>query len=176
MPVPGKNVSKKYRTRKQFPPPEWQEEIEYEVLGPFNFKSVGGFSETAFYHKATKSLLVTDTVVSVTKTPPPIIQEDPRALLFHARDNITEVLEDTPINREKGWRRMVQFGLVFFPSQIEVTPVPLAVEEAKHVDLRMANLGDGAVPLNLYPWSWKENSDARNFKQISQNGEVSSMC
>jgi hypothetical protein len=173
LPVPGKEVSKKYQTRTKYPPPEWQDEINYEVLGPFNFKSVGGFSETAFYHKATKSLLVTDTVVSVTKTPPPVIQEDPRALLFHARDNITDVVEDTPINRERGWRRMVQFGLVFFPSQIEVISAEEALKEAKQIDPRMANLGDGAVPLKLYPWSWNGNSDARNFERISQNGKVS---
>eukprot|EP00980_Cylindrotheca_fusiformis_P001464 scaffold345_cov134-Cylindrotheca_fusiformis.AAC.75 len=174
LPVPGKEVSKMYRTRaNSYPPPEWQDEINYEVLGPFSFKAVGGFSETAFYHKQTRSLLVTDTVVSVTATPPPIIQEDPRALLFHARDNITEVLEDTQSNREKGWRRMVQFGLVFFPSQIEVTSSPeQALKEAKEIDPRMANLGDGAVPLRLYPWSWKGNADARNFERISQNGKL----
>ena len=62
--------------------PEWQDEIDYEVLGPFAFESVGAFSETAFYHKSTKTLLVTDTVVSVDKNPPPIIQEDPRAAQF----------------------------------------------------------------------------------------------
>jgi len=55
-------------------PPEWVEDIEYETLGPLRFKSVGGFSETAFFHKPSETLIVTDTVVSVTSDPPPIIQ------------------------------------------------------------------------------------------------------
>lgn len=172
LPVPGKSLSEKFRTTKPYPPPEWANEIEYEVLGPFKFKSVGAFSETAFYHKETKSLIVTDTVVSVTKTPPPIIQEDPRGLMFHARDNISEVVEDTPSNRERGWRRMVQFGLVFFPSQITVESAGDAIREARNIDPRMSNLGDGAVPFNLYPWKWNGDADITNFEAISQRGKV----
>jgi hypothetical protein len=159
------------------PIPEWAEEIEYEILGPFQFKSVGGFSETAFYHTATKSLIVTDCVVTVTKNPPPIIAEDPRALLYHSRDKATEViLEDTPARREKGWRRMVQFGLVFFPSQITVTPTLSDVyNDAVHVPANLRNLGDGAIPLSgsLYPWSWHSNdADQMNFDYISQHGKL----
>lgn len=173
LPVPGKALSKRFQTKKPYPPPEWENEIEYEVLGPYKFRSVGAFSETAFYHRETRSLLVTDTVVSVTKTPPPIIQEDPRALMFHARDNIKEVVEDTPSNRERGWRRMVQFGLIFFPSQITVESVGDAISEARNIDPRMSNLGDGAVPFNLYPWEWNGNTDVSNFEAISQKGKAS---
>ncbi|KAL3945011.1 MAG: hypothetical protein SGBAC_000932 [Bacillariaceae sp.] len=172
LPVAGKELSKRFQTRKPYPPPEWEGEIEYEVLGPFKFRAVGAFSETAFYHKETKSLLVTDSVVSVTKIPPPIIQEDPRALLFHARDSISEVVEDTPSNRERGWRRMVQFGLVFFPSKITVETVRDAFSEAQKIDPRMSNLGDGAVPFNLYPWEWNGNEDVQNFEAISQQGKL----
>ncbi|KAL3909901.1 MAG: hypothetical protein SGILL_007905, partial [Bacillariaceae sp.] len=173
LPVPGKPATNSvFRAEAKYGPPDWLDEIEYEVLGPLTFKSVGAFSETAFFHKATKTLLVTDTVVSVDKNPPPVIQEDPRALLFHARDNITEVVADTPENRQRGWRRMVQFGLVFFPSQITVVPAGEALEEARHIDPSMRNLGDGAVPLNLYPWTWDGSSDERNFDAISENGAL----
>ena len=173
LPVPGKAVSKSiFKSSEKYGPPEWQDEIDYEVLGPFAFQSVGGFSETAFYHKASKTLLVTDTVVSVSKDPPPIIQEDPRALLFHARNNITEVVADTPEIRRRGWRRMVQFGLVFFPSQITVNSFQKAITEARQIDDSMKNLGDGAVPGNLYPWEWNGESDKRNFEAISQNGKL----
>ena len=65
--------------------PEWITDIEYEILGPLDFKSVGSFSETAFFHKLSKTLLVTDTVCSIGEDPPEIIQDDPRAMLFHAR-------------------------------------------------------------------------------------------
>lgn len=173
LPVPGRPATNSvFRTNAKYGPPEWLDEIDYEVLGPLEFESVGAFSETAFFHKASKTLLVTDTVVSVDATPPPIIQEDPRALLFHARDNITEVVADTPENRRRGWRRMVQFGLVFFPSQISVVPTGEALREAQNVDRRMINLGDGAVPFNLYPWTWNGNNDENNFEAISEGGAL----
>ena len=155
------------------PIPEWTKDISYEMLSPLKFKSVGAFSETAFFHKSTKSLIITDTVVSITKTPPKIIQEDPRAMLFHARDNIGEMVTDTQETREKGWRRMVQFGLVFFPSEIDVVPFSEAIKEAGKIDDSLKPLGDGAVPYNLYPWAWHEgNADQTNFDVISQNGEL----
>lgn len=172
--IPTDNVSKQYRYyAEKNPVPEWAVDFDWEVLGPLKFKSVGAFSETAMFHKQTKSLLLTDTVVSVTETPPKIIQEDPRAMLFHARDNITEVIQDTPENRMKGWRRMVQFGLVFFPSQIDVVPAGEAISEASKIDKRMKPLGEGAVPFSLYPWTWhKNNADLRNFQVISNNGKI----
>lgn len=173
LPVPGRLATNSvFRTSAKYGPAVWQDEIDYEVLGPLEFESVGAFSETAFYHKATKTLLVTDTVVSVDKNPPPIIQEDPRALLFHARDNITEIVADTPENRQRGWRRMVQFGLVFFPSKITVVPTWESLKEASQVDPRMRNLGEGAVPFSLYPWKWDGNSDERHFEAISENGAL----
>lgn len=174
IPVEGREVSQKYRYfAEKSPTPEWADEIEFEVLGPFAFESVGGFSETAFFHKATKTLLVTDTVVSVTESPPAIIEEDPRALLFHARDNATDVVEDTTATRMKGWRRMVQFGLVFFPSQIDVDAVPQAFKEASMVPKELRNLGQGAIPGDtLYPWAWRGDSDKANFSAISQKGKL----
>ena len=173
LPVAGREVSNSiFKTTEKYGYPEWKDEIDYEVLGPFVFEKVGGFSETAFYHKMSKTLLVTDTVISVTKNPPPIIQEDPRALLYHARDNITEVVADTQENRERGWRRMVQFGLIFLPSQITVVGIGEALAEARNIDPSMSNLCDGAVPLNLYPWTWNGSNDQYNFDVISENGKL----
>jgi hypothetical protein len=48
----------KYWARKQ-PTPEWTVDIDYETLGPLKFQSVGAYFETAFYHKSTKTLVVT---------------------------------------------------------------------------------------------------------------------
>lgn len=173
IPVPGRSAKYEYYAQKD-PVPEWASEIEYEVLGPFAFQSVGCFSETAFYHKATQTLIVTDCVVSVTKDPPPIISEDPRAMLYHARDFATEVIQDTPETRAKGWRRMVQFGLVFFPAQIEVQSITEALLEARQVPPALQNLGQGAIPGGtLYPWTWRSgNADKLNFETISQNGKL----
>jgi hypothetical protein len=147
IPVPGVAATKpQYRYQaNRHPVPEWATDFEYQVLGPFQFRSVGGFSETAFFHKSTKTLIVTDTVVSVTADAPPIIQQDPRALIYHARDFASEhILQDTPAVRQKGWRRMVQFGLVFFPSQIEVT-TPL-YRDNQLIPKKLRNLGEGAIP------------------------------
>jgi glyoxylase-like metal-dependent hydrolase (beta-lactamase superfamily II) len=50
-------------------PPEWAADFEWEVLGPLRFKAVGAFGETALIHRATRTLLVTDTIVSVSDSP-----------------------------------------------------------------------------------------------------------
>jgi len=169
-----KDISKQYRYyASKDPVPEWKADLDFEVLGPLRFESVGAFSETALFHKKTKTLIVTDTVVSVTDTPPKIIEEDPRAMLFHARDSINDVIEDTEENRKKGWRRMVQFGLVFFPSQIDVVPFNDAISQASKIDPKMKPLGEGAVPFSLYPWTWHDNNaDLNNFNAISKGGKI----
>ena len=157
------------------PIPEWVADIDYETLGPLTFQSVGAYSETAFYHKSTQTLLVTDCVCSVTKDPPKVIEEDPRALLFHARDSIEDVVVDDVTTRQKGWRRMCQFGLVFFPSQIDVVPFGKAITQSiNEIDPSMKTLGVGAVPGGtLYPWTWHDNdADLVNFNAISQNGKL----
>ncbi len=166
LPVTGREVtSAAYAIQAQRNPvPEWSHEIEMETLGPLTFQSVGAFSETVFYHKATQTLLVTDLVGRVSDEPPAILQQDPRALLYHARDQATDLVEDTPAARRKGWRRMALFGLVFFPSQITVSSVSQAFDDAQHIPVSLRNLGSGAVPFQLYPWSWPEGDvDLQNF-------------
>ncbi len=169
-----KDISKQYRYyAAKDPIPEWKADLDFEVLGPLRFQSVGAFSETALFHKKSKTLLVTDSVVSVTDTPPKIIEEDPRGMLFHARDSIEDVIEDTEENRKKGWRRMVEFGLTFFPSQIDVVPFGDAISQASKIDSKMKPLGEGAVPFSLYPWTWHDNdADLKNFNAISKGGEI----
>ena len=174
IPTENKYTSAGYKLwAERDPVPEWAVDFGTETLGPFKFKSVGAFSETAMFHKPSKTLLVTDTVVSVTDEPPKIIQEDPRAMLFHARDSIDEIVQDTEETRKKGWRRMVQFGLVFFPSQIDVVPFGKAISQASKIDKSMKPLGQGAVPGSLYPWTWHDNdADLKNFKAISKDGAL----
>ena len=172
--IPTDTISVGYRYwAERNPLPEWAVDFDFETLGPFKFKSVGAFSETAMFHKPTRTLLVTDTVVGVTEDPPRIIQEDPRAMLFHARDSIDEVVQDTEETRRKGWRRMVQFGLVFFPSQIDVVPFGSAIVQASRVDKSMKPLGEFAIPYSLYPWTWHDNdADIANFRAISKGGAM----
>ena len=113
----------------------WSDEIDHKLFLPPSI-GVGDyvrFSEVAFYHKASRSLLVTDAVVFVPEDPPEVIA--PRALLYNARDGLLQraiaggksreevaaiarqgPVEDTPENRRLGWQRMCLLVLYFSPS------------------------------------------------------------
>ena len=103
-------------------PEDWNKDFDFLTLGPIISRD-GAFGETVFFHRNTKTLLVTDTVLEVTEEVPAIYDTDPKPLLFHARDTITEVVEDTPEVRQRGWRRVVLFGLFFMPSAIDIKDV-----------------------------------------------------
>jgi hypothetical protein len=100
-------------------PEEWKKDFDFLTLGPFISRD-GAFGETVFFHKPTKTLLVTDTAVEVTDEVPEIYNYDPAPLLYHARDTITDVVEDTPEVRKRGWKRVVLFGLFFQPAAIKI--------------------------------------------------------
>ena len=106
---------------KENAPADWKE-FEFRTLGPLISKD-GAFGETVFFHKPTATLLVTDTVLEVTDEVPKIFDEDPRPLLFHARDTVTDVVQDTKEVRAKGWRRIALFGLFFTPGAINIKDV-----------------------------------------------------
>lgn len=141
--------------------------LEVKILGPLEFKSVGTYAEGAVYHRGTKSLFVTDSVASITSDPPKIIMVDRRPLLYHARDYSGEVVEDVEETWKKGWRRMVLFGLCFYPGKIDVTPFGKAIGDARRVPMK--GLGKNAVPGDLYPWSWRGGDEA-NFKSFGDGG------
>ena len=88
----------------------WGDEIEHFILGPLKVGSLGGFSETAFFHKTSSTVLVTDSIIQVDDEPPAIIQEDPRSRLCLCRNDMFEVVTDTRRNRRRGWRRTVLFA------------------------------------------------------------------
>ncbi|CAB9525354.1 expressed unknown protein (Partial), partial [Seminavis robusta] len=66
-------------------PPEWNKDFDFLSLGPFISRD-GAFGETVFFHRDTKTLLVTDTTVEVNEEVPPIYDSDPAPLIYHARD------------------------------------------------------------------------------------------
>ena len=103
-------------------PEEWKRDFEFLTLGPLISKD-GAFGETVFFHKPSKTLLVTDTVLEVTDDVPKIFDIDPKSLLFHARTTVTEVVDDTQAVRERGWRRIVLFGLFFTPGSLKIKDV-----------------------------------------------------
>lgn len=131
----------------------WRDDIDHVSLKTLKPKGPGGYGETAFYHRDTQTLLVTDVVVRVDEQPPAIIQDDPRALLYHARDTMLQEIDDSDENRRKGWRRMVLFGLTFQPGGIQVKSLGEVLKQLSNVKPAMKLLGEGAIPFNggFYP-------------------------
>ena len=142
-------------------PAEWRDEFEWATLGPIISRD-GAFGETVFHHKATKTLLVTDTSLQVTDEVPAIYETDPAPLLYHARDTVTDVVEDTPETRRKGWRRIVLFGLFFMPSAITIKDAGVALNE-RRPDINSDFAG-------VYPWDWT-GDEAASWKGLTGNGK-----
>lgn len=145
----------------------WYATLDHKSLGPLKPRGVGGFAETAFFHRDSGTLLVTDAIVRVDNEPPAIIADDPRALLYHARDDMFQIVGDTAENRRKGWRRMVLFGLTFQPAGIKILELGAALKMIKNVPAEMARLGEGAIPFfpGLYPWEWVAD-DRPSFRAL----------
>jgi Domain of unknown function (DUF4336) len=113
-------------------------------------------------HKPTKTLLVTDTSLQVTDEVPAIYESDPKPLLYHARDSVTDIVENTPETLRKGWKRVVLFGLFFTPSAINIQDVNTALRQ-RRPDINSDFAG-------LYPWSWVGDEDA-SWKGLTGNGK-----
>ncbi|CAN1322547.1 hypothetical protein LINPERPRIM_LOCUS32428 [Linum perenne] len=105
----------------------WADDIEQKVLSAPEV-GLGPYVEVAFYHKRSRSLLVTDAVIFVPRNPPECIDKD--SLLASARNGLAvkilskgkEVPEgpvvDNPMTRQKGWERMVLQILFLGPSNL----------------------------------------------------------
>lgn len=133
-------------------------EFDMASIGPLISRD-GAFGETVMYHKRTKTLLVTDTVVEVTDEVPTIFEDDPAPLIYHARDTITDVVDPgSPEVLKRGWRRVVLFGLFFQPSAINIKDADTAFKE-RRPDINSDFLG-------IYPWDWV-GDDKRSFKALT---------
>jgi hypothetical protein len=134
-------------------PVEWKESgLNWATLGPLISRD-GAFGETVVYHQPTKTLLVTDTCLGVSDdTVPAIYDYDPAPLLYHARDTVTDIVQDTPEVRRKGWRRVVLFGLFFTPSAITIKDVQSVLTE-RRPDINSDFAG-------VYPWDWTGDEEA----------------
>jgi hypothetical protein len=138
------------------------DEFDYAVLD-INLGR-GAFVEVAFLHKRSHSLLVTDSVLSVSAQPPAILQLEPYPLLFHARDNAIQAIEDTPANRRQGWQRIVLFALYFRPSALELSEFGQMWREA----LKAPDHSPKAY-FGFFPFRWRENWQ-QSFTALSANG------
>jgi hypothetical protein len=146
----------------------WHADLDHIILDSLHFKSVGGFGETAMFHRSSRTLLVTDCVVQVSSLPSPIIEEDPRALLYHSRNKMLDNVIDTPEARLRGWRRMILFALTFYPSAIEVAGIAETLSKIPQLNSKVNLLGYGTIPITggLYPWTWSR-SEETSFQALT---------
>jgi hypothetical protein len=138
------------------------EDFDYQVLD-INLGR-GSFVEVAFFHKRSHTLLVTDTILSVPEKPPAIFQLDPYPLLFHARENALQVIEDNEANRRQGWQRISLFAIYFRPSALEVTGLGDSLSDAAKAPDHSKKAYFG-----LYPFRWQPNWQ-QSFHALSGNG------
>ncbi|MDB9376108.1 DUF4336 domain-containing protein [Nodularia sphaerocarpa] len=141
------------------------DQFDYAILGPIEL-GPGRFVEVAFFHKRSHTLLVTDSVVSVSAEPPAIVQLDPYPLLFHAKDRASDLIADTPANRRKGWQRVSLFALYFRPSVLEVVAWGKVFREAINAPNRSQKAYFG-----LYPFKWHSDWQ-RSFDILRGEGRL----
>ncbi|XP_043704168.1 uncharacterized protein LOC122654239 isoform X2 [Telopea speciosissima] len=105
----------------------WATEIEQKVFSSPEV-GIGPYVEVAFYHKRSRTLLVTDAVIFVPRQPPECISKE--SLLQSAKNGLAvkilskgkevpdEPVVDNKLNRQKGWERMVLQILFLGPSNL----------------------------------------------------------
>ncbi|ABB56056.1 DUF4336 domain-containing protein [Synechococcus elongatus] len=142
---------------------ELVEEFEWARLGPIDL-GPGPFEEIALFHRPSRSLLLTDTLIAIQPEPPAIAQIDPWPLLFHSRDRVDQTWKDTPALRRQGWQRTVLFSLYFRPSALEVTSLWQSVKEAGQAPERSRRAYWG-----LYPFHWKADWQ-QSFQKLPAAG------
>jgi len=141
------------------------EELDYVILGPIK-QGPGSFSEIACFHRQSRTLLVTDTILAVPEDPPEILQLNPYALLFHAKDDGFDVVEDSKATRRKGWERIVLFAFFFRPSTLEVLSWGQTFRHALKAPDRSRRAFFGLFPAKWQP-TWKQS-----FDELRGNGRL----
>jgi hypothetical protein len=143
----------------------FKKEFDYKILNRIEL-GTGSFSEVAFFHRRSHTLLLTDSIISISEDPPAIIQLDPYPLLFHAKDKVNEVIEDNFLNRRKGWQRIALFALYFRPSSLDVIPWGQAFRQALTASDRSKKGYFG-----LFPFLWQKDWE-NSFKALRQEGKL----
>jgi len=141
------------------------EEFDYAILGPIKL-GLGSFGEVALFHKPSRTALVTDSVISIPQSPPESVQLDPYPLLFHARDNGLEPIQDTAAMRQKGWQRICLFANYFQPDALAVLEWHETWQEAKQAPDRSKKAYFG-----FYPFRWQPHWQA-SFEQLQGQGRL----
>lgn len=140
-------------------------DFDYQVLGPI-YLGPGQFEEVVFFHKSSRTLLVTDTIVSIPADPPAIVQRDRDPLLFHAKDKASDIVEDNPENRRKGWQRICLFAMYFRASTLEIPHFGEVFRETIRAKERSYKSYFG-----FYPFKWKSDWQ-HSFEVLRGNGRI----
>jgi Domain of unknown function (DUF4336) len=141
------------------------DEFDYAMIGPINL-GPGRFAEVAFFHKRSHTLLVTDSVLSISEDPPAIVLLDPYPLLFHAKDHASDIVADIPVNRRKGWQRICLFALYFQPSALNILQWSQVLQDALKAPERSRKAYFG-----FYPFKWQSDWQ-RSFNALQGNGRL----
>lgn len=139
-------------------------QFDYKMLGPIEL-GLGRFGEVAFFDRRSHSLLLTDSVVVVPEDPPAIAQLDPYPLLFHARDKASDIIQDSQVNRRKGWQRICLFAFYFQPRVLEMIKWSEVFRNAFQAE-RTPQAYFGLFPFKWDP-DWK-----RSFEALRGNGHL----
>ena len=127
-----------------------QETCKWISLGPVDI-GLGRFQEISCFHKPSKSLLVTDALISINPEPPLLFDLDPTPLLFHSRESGDEPMEDSPQARRKGWLRLILFASFLRPESLSIPPLSEILRNAFKPGLRNFRAHFG-----LFPFSWNK--------------------
>lgn len=138
------------------------DELDYRILD-INLGK-GSFVEVAMFHKRSRTLLVTDTVLSIPEDPPAISQLDPYPLLFHAREHPHQKIADNPTNRRQGWQRICLFAIYFRPGTLQITGLRQMLKDAIQAPDHSPKAYWG-----LFPFRWQENWQY-SFTALRGNG------
>ncbi len=141
------------------------DEFDYATVGPIEL-SVKPYTEVAFFHRETRSLLIIDAILSIPIDPPEVVAQDPFPLLFHARDTALEPPVDTPANRRKGWARIALFTFYFQPETLAVPSFRQTLKDAVKSPNRSKRNYFG-----LYPFQWQKGWH-QSFETLRKDGQL----
>ncbi len=137
--------------------------FEWFSLGPLDL-GLGRYQEVSFFHHATRTLHVTDSIVGIDSTPPEIFNFDPTPLLFHSRDRGDEPLIDSVDQRKKGWARLVLFSSFLKPGKLNI---PSLIEIFKHSFKK--DLRNWRSHFGIYPFVWDEDWESSLAEIMGEN-------
>ena len=141
------------------------DEFDHAILKTIDL-GPGQFAEVAVFHRQSRTLLLTDSIVSIPSEPPAIVRLEPYPLLFHARDRASEIVPDTAANRQRGWQRICLFALYFQPSVLKI-------RQWSHTwrDSFMAPGRSRQSYFGIYPFEWQAKWQ-QSFADLRADGRL----